>query len=450
MSRIYLTLTGLLLACAVNAQEVLHMSLNECVAYALKHNYTAKNAKLDVLKQELQNKEKLAISYPQVSGTGQLNHFFVPQSSYIDASTFSFGGQKVDGHPIQQVQFTIPYTASVGLNASQLIFDGVVFVAWKARNTVMELARGNEQVTEETIRYNVHKAYNAIIISYRQFDILKRSLAFSRSLARDLEITRQNGFAEKIDVDRTNVQVNNLASDSMRIGNILTISEQQLKYQIGMDLNTTIILTDTNVEDKRTSVLSLLDEGKNYERVPEYHVLTTKLKLDEYNLQRYKLSAAPTLSAFAGTGANYGSYYFDRLLRYANNPSWGNIGLQLNVPIYNGGLRLNQIRESKLDIEKSRNDIDNIKFTIDFQVNTGRTNLRNAALQVESQRRNMELATDVLELAQKKYKAGVGSNIEVTQAQTDQLRTQTGYFNALLDLIIAEADLRKALGLLKS
>ena len=62
----------------------------------------------------------------------------------------------------------------------------------------------------------------------------------------------------------------------------------------------------------------------------------------------------------------------------------------------------------------------------------------------------MDLANDVLDLAQKKYKAGVGSNLEVTQAQTDLLRSQNNYFSALLDIINAEADLKKALGLLKN
>jgi outer membrane protein TolC len=112
-------------------------------------------------------------------------------------------------------------------------------------------------------------------------------------------------------------------------------------------------------------------------------------------------------------------------------------------------MRANQVTEAKLNIEKSKNNIEYTKQNIDFQAAMSRTTLRNAILQVQSQRRNMELADDVLDLAQRKYKAGVGSNLEVTQAQTDQLRAQTNYFSALLDITNAEADLKKALGLLK-
>ena len=136
-------------------------------------------------------------------------------------------------------------------------------------------------------------------------------------------------------------------------------------------------------------------------------------------------------------------------MSFSNYAFYSMVGLQMNVPIYNGYLRHHQVTEAKLNIEKSKNNIEGMKQTIDFQVASSRTTLKNNMLQVQSQRRNMELANDVLELAQKKYKAGVGSNLEVTQAQSDLLRAQTNYFSALLDLINAQADLKKALGLLK-
>ena len=119
------------------------------------------------------------------------------------------------------------------------------------------------------------------------------------------------------------------------------------------------------------------------------------------------------------------------------------------MPIFNGLLRQNQVKEARINVEKSKNNIEYIKQTIDFQAASSRTTMKNAMLQVQSQHRNLDLSNDVLDLAQRKYKAGVGSNLEVTQAQTDQLRAQTNYFSALLDLINSEADLKKALGLLK-
>ncbi len=448
MRRIYFTFVSLFfIASVTNAQDVQRLSMKDCMDYALKHNYSIKNAQLDVLIQHIQNNETLSASYPHINGKVEFDDFDIPQKSFFDASNFD---KSLPKGSIGPVSFTVPFSTSVGITTSQLLFDGAVFVAWKARNTVMELAKQTGAVTEENVRYNVYKAYNSLVIAYRQYEIIKSSLAYARSLEHDLKVTRRNGFAEQIEVDRTSVQVNNLATDSIRIGNLLKVSENLLKYQIGMNMSTDIILTDTNVEQHKLDAMDMLTLESNYERVPEYNLAHTSLLLNEFNLTRYKLTALPSLSTFWAYGYNYGSdhlrYMFNKLNKY--EPS-STIGIQLNMPIYNGSLRTNQVHETQLNIEKSKNNIELAKQTIDFQVVTSRTNLKNAILQVQSQKRNMELSNRVLDLAQKKYKGGVGSNLEVTQAQTDVLRSQTNYFSALLDLINGEADLKKALGLLK-
>ena len=451
MSKILTSLISLLFITTIaTAQEVTRLSLKDCMDYALKHNYNIKNAQIDVLIQDAQNKETLSAAYPHINGKAEFDDFYVPQQTFIDASTFAFPGTQVAPKgTIEAFQFTLPYAASAGITTSQVIFDGSVLIALKARNTVMELARNNSKVTEENIRYNIYKAYNSLVIAYRQYDIIKQSLVYARSLEHDVPVTKENGCAEKIDVERTSVQVNNLATDSIRINNMLTVSEQVLKYQMGMNINEPIILTDTMTEDRKQEAVQLLNEQEEYERVPEYSVLTTSLKLNEFNLQRYKLAALPTLNGFWAYGANYGGEEAEKLFIFNRYWSSSTLGLQLNVPIFNGFMRTNQVTEAKLNIEKTRNNIEYLKQTIDFQAAQSRTTLKNAILETQSQHRNLDLANDVLDLAQRKYKAGVGSNLEVTQAQTDQLSAQTNYFNALLDIINAEADLKKALGLLK-
>lgn len=448
MRKIYsAALCVMLVSNLAGAQEVVRLSMAECMDYAMKHNNSVRNAAIDVLIQDAQNRQTLSASRPHINSKAEIDYLNVPQKSFMDAKNFS--PTAPDGQ-IAAIAFSLPYTASVGVTASQLLFDGAVFIALKARRSVLELAKSNEKATQESIRYNVFKAYNSLVIAYRQFEIVKNSLGFARSLERDLEITRKNGFAEKIDVERTSVQVNNLATDSIRIANLLTVSEDVLKFQMGLGMDKSIVLTDTALEQHKNDALALLAEDKSYERIPEYNIASTALRLNEYNLKRYKYSALPTVNVFWGTGVNYGSKKFEEVFTKLYNYEYNSaFGLQINLPIYNGGLRLQQVRESQLNIEKSNNNISLIKESIDFQVAISRTTLRNALLQVQSQKRNMELADDVLDLAQKKFKAGVGSNMEITQAQTDQLRAQNGYFSALLDVTNAEADLRKALGLLK-
>lgn len=450
MRKLYTALAAIAISAtgAHAQQQPLKLSLQECIDYALKNSYTMKNAHLDVLIQQEQVKQTTSAAYPHISGKADLVHFSKnhPQYSFFDVSAFN---NSLPKGTIGPLPFTIPYTASGSITLSQVLFDGSLIVALQAGNTVMEMARNTENITAENVRYNIYKAYNTLVIAHKQKEVLNKSLVLVRNMQQDLVKTKEAGFAEKIDVERSSVQLNNLATDSIKANSALIVAEQALKYALGLDINAPIILTDTLSEKNGGATLALMAEQENYERVPEYAALITALKLNEYNLKRYKLSALPTLAGFTSRGANFGAANFGDVFKFNDYIEYYNAGLSLTVPIFNGFMRTHQVREAKLNIEKTKNNIDNLKQTINFQAVSARTTLKNSLLQVQSQRRNLELANSVLDLAQRKYKAGVGSNLEVTSAQTDLLMAQNNYFTAMVDVINAEADLRKALGLLK-
>jgi len=435
-------------ALGASAQDAMPLSLQQAMDYAVKNNAAAKNARLDVDIQSAQVNQQISAAYPHLSGKAEFIDNLNPQQAFVDVSKLDPSGSTPAG-TIRPFSFALPYTSALSVSGSQILFDGGVLVALQARNTVVELARQNGQLTEEGVRYNVQKAYYALIIANRQFSIIKSSLLSARDIAHDIAALRQSGFAEKIDEDRTNVQVNNLATDSLRIANLLTVSEQLLKYQMGMDINRPIVLTDTSVEDNINTAMSLTARQIDYSMRTEYSLLNTQQKLNEFNLRRYRYSGIPSLNAFGSAGYNYANPKFANMFVPGNYVFNSLIGVTLNVPIFSGFMQKNLIREVKLNMDKVRNNIDNVKLTIDFQTEQARTTLKNSILQMESQKRNLALANSVQDLARKKYKAGVGSNLEVNQAQTELLQAQNNYFGSLLDVVNAQADLKKALGLLK-
>jgi outer membrane protein TolC len=259
----------------------------------------------------------------------------------------------------------------------------------------------------------------------------------------------ENGLVEKIDVDRIKVQVSTMSTDSAKLKNLVNLSEQVLKYLIGMDINAAIKLTDNDLDSHVASAANLLlDAATDYNRVPEFNVLNTALNLNMYNLKRYQLSVLPTLAAYGALGTNLGSDKFSNLSKFRRYESNSLVGVSLSMPIFGGFQRVHQLRESRLNIEKSKNNIESLKQGLDFQAEQAKTSLRNALLQLQTQKKNTELATSVYDLSIRKYKEGVGNNSEITQAQSEQLKVQSSYFSTLVELINAEADLKKALGLL--
>jgi outer membrane protein TolC len=440
----YLIIATLLLPVITHAQEPTPLSLEDALNYAVKHNADVKNARLDVQIQKAKNAQITSAAYPKISAEGKVTKFIDTLQSFVPAA-FIPGGKPGE---FIAVPFSPLASSSASLSASQLLFDGSVLVALQAKKSVMRLFEQTAMVTEEGVRLNVQKAYYSLVIAQKQFQTLRSSLKFTRQMVREQEIMKENGFVEKIDMDRSYVQLNNFQTDSIKIANLLEVSEQMLKFQMGMDIAAPIVLTDTSLTQQLNETAGLLGENVSYNNRTEYGLLQTQMKLMNYDLKRYRFSALPTLAAFGNMTYNYST---NRLEDIVGSPYVFSslAGLQLSVPLFSGGLQAAHIKESKLNIQKTQNSIDRLEQAIDFQTETAKTTLRNSSLTLNNQLRNKELAESVLDLAQKKYKAGVGSNLEVTVAQTELLKAQSNYYQSLLDVMNAQTDLQKALGQLK-
>lgn len=437
------SLIALLLPQALKAQEAgepLQLSMDEAMNLAVKNNVQAKNARLDIDKQKAINAEVSGLALPNISAKGEFIKYPNQMQSFVPAEFI--GGPPGEFVPVPFMP-TVSSTAS--LTGSQILFDGSVMVALQARKALIKLYEQSSTLTNEEIRYNIQKAYQAIVVAQRQAKILDESITSARSIARDFNAMYEEGFVEKIEADRVMVQVNNLASDSLKVHSMLDISMQMLKYQMGLDDEMNIVLTDTSVEEQVKDAQMMLLQDMNFTNRTDYNLLQTQLQLNEYDLKRHRLSGLPSLAVFGTAAYTYASNTFSDVF---NKPYvfYSLVGVQLNVPLFDGLQRRNRVKQAKISVMQTRNNIDNLELGIKFQKNQSSTQLKNALLTLRNEERNLDLAKNVLQLARDKYKAGVGSNMEVSQAQTEMLRAQNNYFQALLDAANAKADLKKALG----
>lgn len=439
----YLLLSILLLPNSLYAQdngEPLELGLEEAMNLAVKNNVQAKNARLDRLNQKAINAEVTGRALPQISANGEYNDYINPIQSFVPA-------EFVGGPPntFIAVPFTPKYGATATASGNQVLFDGSLFVALQAKNTLLQLYDEQVQFTEEEIRYNIQKAYYAIIVAEKQYETMKETIKYMRNIGNETEAYYENGLIEKLDIDRITVQINNLASDSIKVGNTIRVSKDMLKHQMGIPLDISIILIDTSVDHNMEAANLLLTDNFNYSDRTDYLLLQTQLKLNQYDLKRHKLSGLPSLAAFGSASYTYQTNNFDDLFteRYI---FFSLVGLRLNVPIFDGMQRRNRVKQAEFSIQKTRNNIDNLERGIDQQVKQYKTTLKNAIYTLNNQKRNFELAQEVLDKSRKKYNAGVGSSLEVSQSQTDLLSAQNNYYQAMLEVINAQSDLQKATG----
>lgn len=462
--RILFLVTALVAAFCVQAQTTAtthSFSVKQAVDYAAKNNAQVKNALLDIKIQEQVNRGVTAAALPQVNGTVTGMYYpNVPVQSFpnfIALATYGVlqdeGVKDGNGNAIVsptadqvgfiQAQFGTKYTANAGVTLNQLLFDGQVFVGLQARRASIDYATRNAAVTEEGIKVNIHKIYYQLVVSKTQLDLLDANIARLNKLKHDVTEMYKNGFAEKLDIDKVDVQLNNLITEKEKALNNISIGYLGLKTLMGMPVKDTLILTDTlsDAEIKKDA----LQDSVNYEDRKEFKMLQSVQELNTYNIKRYQYSYIPTLALIG----NYSKQAQRNKFDFFGKGDWftsSYVGINLSIPIFDGFTKDAKIKQSRLELQKTNNNIDNLKLSIDSEVEQARLKFINAIRTMDYQRKNMQLAEEVYNQTKKKFEVGTGSNTEINTAQTDLKAAQTNYINALYDAVIAKTDYLKAIG----
>jgi outer membrane protein len=414
-------------------------SVKECVDYAHKNNVQVKNALLNVKIQQEINRDVTAAALPTFSGTVSANDYLKIPTSLLPGEIF---GQPAGTYI--PVQFGTKYNANAGFQLQQLLFDGQVFVGLQARATSIAYSNKNVEVTEEMIKANVYKIYYQLVASKTQIGIFDANLDRLNKLHADTKVMYQNGFVEKLDIDKISVQISNLETEKLKALNSIDIGYQALKTLIGMPTKDTIVLTEELTEDKiKKDFIS--DTSFNYTDRKDFQYLDLVKQLNELNIKRYKMSYLPSLSLSGSYTKNAQRNQFN----FFGKGDWFTtsfVGMNLSVPIFNGFSKNSHVTKSRLELKQTENQIDNLKLTIDNEIETAKLNFNAAITTLDYQKKNMALAENVFNQTQKKFELGTGSNTEITAAQTDLRTAQANYINALYAAIIAKVDYYKATG----
>ncbi len=443
-------------------QEKLNYSINDCISYALQNQPSIKKIRLDEQLQKEVNNEVVGMTRPQITANGQFQYLFVIPKQRADANAFNFGDAfsffKVDTpafldymsrprEKYSQFRFGLPLNLSAGIQASQLLFDAGVFVALQARKSLEELSILNTERSEQELKINITKAYYNCVIAEKRLALLNDNITLLQNLEGMTRKLYNEGFAEKIDADRLTVQRNNLMNEKTKIDNLIELSYLMLKFQMGMPLHSNLALSEDLTLDIIKTGLEI-DPVVNYDNRIEMKLLQTAKKLNEYDLKRHQKSYLPTVAAAATGSFATQTIAFKELFTLPYFPT-GALVLNASMPIWDGNTRRAKVNQAKINLLKADLDISSFKNAVDLETGNARAQLKNSLISLENQEKNIELALKVYEISQRKFKEGLGSNIEMLQAETAYKEAQTNYFNSLYEAAIAKIDLQKALGLIK-
>lgn len=435
-------------------------TIQQAIEYAKKNNVNVKNALVDIQLQVQQNREFTSNAYPHINASlgttynpnvaTQVLPNFISPATYqvlIDEGVRDGNGQpivKPDNFGFIAAQFGTKFSATAAISLQQILFDGQVFVGLMARSTAVEFRKKNAEVTEEMIKANIYKIYYQLVVSKTQVELLDANIALFEKLLNDTRIIYENGFAEKLDVDKVSVQLANLQTEKSKVLNTISNGYYGLKMLIGMPITDELILTD-KLTDEEIKEGILEKSVYSYDDRKEYQYAKIGKTLNEFNVRRFKLSQIPTVTL----GAQYAKNAQRDKWNFFGGGDWftiSNINLNISIPIFNGFFTKSKIEQAKLEVKKIDNQIEALKLSIDNEVMTAKNNFRSAITTMDFQKKNMELAEKVFQQTKKKYEMGTGSQMEINTAQTDMKTAQTNYITALYDAIIAKVDFMKATG----
>ncbi|MDB5013840.1 MAG: transporter [Daejeonella sp.] len=444
--RSFLLVSLMILGSFVRAQEApsgktFQFNLQQCLEYAYANNDSLKNARLDIESANYRVKETIGRGLPQVDGSAAFQDFLKVPTTLLPGEFFNQPGTFVP------VKFGVKYQSSAGISVSQLIFDGSYLVGLKASKTYKELSQKSFTMTKIETEIKVTKAYYQVLVNSEQLRLIDANFEQLKKQLNETKELNKQGFVEKVDLDRVRVLYNNLGTQRENIIRILALGVQLLKFQMGMSITDNLIILEkiSNINLDVNQQIAI--DSTAYKKRIEYSLLQTSTDLNKLNVKRLKSLYLPSLSAFGSSTYNFQADKFGDL--YDRKFPTSVIGLNLKVPVFSGFQRQNQIRQAQIEVLKSENINNNVKNGLLLQQESSRIMFTNGLESLKNQKENMGLAQEVLRVSRIKYEQGVGSSIEVTQAQTALEQAENNYIQALYNALISKVDLDQAYGLIQ-
>lgn len=441
MNHIFSFIILLLAVFSLPAQENT-FTLQQAIEYANQHQSVVLNAQLEEKIANAKVKETSGIGYPQISASFDAKDYFT--LNYLFPGAFA-GGEAGTfiGFPIE----TPSYSATASVQASQLLFDGTYLVGLQAAKTYRELSQKNLARTRIDIAVSVSKAYYNVLVNRERIKLLDANVTRVQKLKDDTKALYGNGFVEKIDYDRIVLAYNNINTERENVSRLVKLSDYYLKFQMGIDVNSSITLADS-LTDEQIHNISVSAEKADVTKRVEYSLLQTQKRLMSLDLRRYRSHYLPSILLYGSLFTTEQRPEFNIFADEKWYPT-GFVGATITWTLFDGTQRERKIQQAKMSLQKTENDLINTSNALALEAETNRTQLMNSLSSLNTQKENLDLANEVVRVSKLKYDQGVGSNLEVINAETSLREAQTNYYNALYDALVAKVELDKALGNIK-
>lgn len=403
-------------------------SLENVVAYALKHQPSVQQSEIDERIINYSIRGRLADWYPQIN-------FGFNYTRYIDLQASVIAGEVR--------RFGVENTSAAQFSATQNIFNRDVLLASSTASKVRLAANQNSSRTKINAVVQTTKAFYDVLTTLQQIKVSEESIIRLEKSLRDAQSRYASGVADKTDYKRAMIVLANakatLKANRERQKSGTEYLKSVIGYPVGSDLN--IVYDSLQMENEvALDTTQFLD----YSNHIEYKLLSTQRQLQTSNVKYAYWAFLPSLSLNGAYNLNYMNNEFSNL--YTANYPYSFVGVTLALPIFQGGKRIARIKEQQWTSTRMDYDLINLRNGLNTEFERAMASYKSNLANYLALKENMLLAEEVYNIIQLQYRNGVKAYLDVTIAETELRTSRINYFNALNAVLVSKLDVQRALG----
>lgn len=440
-----LTLICLIIASVISAQEnekkSFSFTLQQAIDHAIENNYTAINAKRDIEAAKQKKWETTSSGLPQITSNLQYLNNLDFQVQGVSGNAFNPGG---DPNEISTIAFGTKHSMNASATLSQLIFDGSYIVGLQSAKVYLQISENAKEKTDLEIREMVTNAYGNVLLARESVLIFEKNKTTLEKTLFETNETFKNGLTEEENVEQLQITLTQLNSSLSNAKKREEIALNLLKISMGIDINNEVILTE-KLDDLAISNVDLaaLNEEFDANNSIDFKIQKNNEESKRLLLKLERFRALPTIGAQLNYGANTFANKFDFLTTDQKWYNYSNFGVNVSLPIFSSFRDRARTQQAKIAFEQAKTQLTETEQRLKLQYQQAKTDYEFSIEQYGASKSNLKLAERIEGKQQIKFKEGLSTSFEFTEAQRQLYTAQQNYLQAMIDVMNKKATLDK-------
>jgi outer membrane protein TolC len=431
-------LVALVIIGPASSAQPLTITLEDAVIQTLKNNPDVESARLEVERADALVKEAWGTALPSLNLDARYTRAIKKPVFFLPGDFFGSPGT------IRPVEIGSNNALNAVFSAKQVLFNSAVFVGVGAANIYSEGAR--EQFRTKELEYvtRARKAFYNVLVARQIYDLTVQTQANVEENFRTVKVLSEQGLVSEYDLLRSEVTLENVKPEVINAENAYRVAVSNLKNVMAVPVETPIevngSLEYTPVPDSQLVAASDL----MLERNPLLASLEYQTEFNDAVVSAQKSEYLPVLSAFGNYQYDAQSNEFSSLTDDVIASS--QVGVTLSLNIFNGLQTTARVQQAQIEHRKSLEQLSGTKQNLLSATEAVLLQLNKARRRIEAQGRTVEQAQRGYEIATTRYSNGLGTQLEVNDAQLALVRANVNKIEAVYEYAVASADLDQLMG----